>query len=388
MKLISNRIYLDYNATAPLAEAVLQWYAKGALPFGNPSSIHTSGKTSKKFINETNRFLKDFFGMNEFQLFFHSGATEAINNIVKGFCFKQMRQKKKFHVIAFSSDHPSSVNQADQVELLGGEFHLLNPMQNGDFDKSKLIEYIQGLDGEVLLNYTHVNSVNGVIWSLEDAADIKTQTGCLIHVDAVQMVGKIEGSYELETSLDYYTFSGHKFGALKGIGFTFVKDVNSSWESILVGGGQQDELRSGTENIHGIYSLKLALEEFKEKFNMELLKSARVDLEDALKKEFPTIELVSQDATRRNLNTLSLIIPGIKTDILITAFDMAKIEISSGSACSSGSIRPSQTLLAMGYSEEQAKSSIRISLPLFMSEGEGIEIFEKIKVILSRFLKS
>ncbi|EQC51586.1 aminotransferase, class V [Bacteriovorax sp. DB6_IX] len=326
--------------------------------------------------------------MNEFQLFFHSGATEAINNIVKGFCFKQMRQKKKFHVIAFSSDHPSSVNQADQVELLGGEFHLLNPMQSGDFDKSKLIEYIQGLDGEVLLNYTHVNSVNGVIWSLEDAADIKTQTGCLIHVDAVQMVGKIEGTYELETSLDYYTFSGHKFGALKGIGFTFVKDVNSSWESILVGGGQQDELRSGTENIHGIYSLKLALEEFKEKFNMELLKSARVDLEDALKKEFPTIELVSQDATRRNLNTLSLIIPKIKTDILITAFDMAKIEISSGSACSSGSIRPSQTLLAMGYSEEQAKSSIRISLPLFMSEGEGIEIFEKIKVILSRFLKS
>jgi len=386
VKLINNRLYLDYNATAPLAEAVLQWYAKGALPFGNPSSIHTSGKTSRKFINQTISYLKEYFSLSSHEIFFHSGATEAINSIVKGFCFKHLALKNNFHIISMATDHAASLNQKAHVELLGGEFHTLSPDSNGDMDIDEVIRYISKLDGEVLLNYTYVNSVTGVVSSLEDAVAIKAKTNCLVHVDAVQSIGKVAG-HELLAELDFYTFSGHKFGAMKGIGFTFVKD-QQCWSPLIVGGSQQADLRSGTENIHGIYSLKLALEELESCFDSEVLLSEKMEIEELLLEKFPdSISIVSRNSKNRNLNTIYLIVNGTKTDILITAFDMAQIDISSGSACSSGSVSASPTLLSMGFSEQEAKNSIRISLPPSINKGDSKMISEKIINVLNRFLK-
>lgn len=387
VKLTNNRTYLDYNATAPLADSVIDWLAKGAFPFGNPSSIHTSGKKSKRLINETSSYLKSFFSLNDYEVFYHSGATEGINNIIKGFCFHHVKHQTPFHVAVFKTDHSCVVNQREHVELLGGHFHQFDVCENGEFNLEEVISTLNKLEGKVLLNYTLVNNETGVYWPLDLVKEIKERTDAIIHVDAVQLIGKVSGDLDLDDSIDFYTFSGHKFGAIKGIGFTLVKDMFANWCSLIRGGGQQQAMRSGTENVHGIYSIKLALEEISQNFKPDVLKREK----DFLEREIESlgsnkIIIAGKKSKRRNLNTIYMIIKDTKTDILITAFDMAQIDLSSGSACSSGAVKPSRVLLAMGYSEEEAKSSIRISLPSVVDEGDGEILFSKIQPILSRFL--
>lgn len=387
VKLINNRIYLDYNATAPLAKSVTDWFASGALPFGNPSSIHSSGKASKRLINETSDFLKKTFNLPYFEIFYHSGATEAINDILKGFCFYSLAKKERFHIVCFATDHSCVINQKEHIQLLGGEFHILPVGRNGDYEISSVISKIQELEGDVLLNFTHVNNETGVIWPLADAVEIKKQTSCFVHVDAVQLVGKTDSGLSLESEIDFYTFSGHKFGAMKGVGFTFAKERLIHWCALIRGGGQQSAMRSGTENVHGIYSLKLALDELIQNFSPSELKLARDSVEKSLVDNFQNkITITASHAQSRNLNTIYLVVHGAKTDILITAFDMAQIDLSSGSACSSGAIKPSRVLLAMGFSEEEAKASIRISFPYSFSSSDALELSTKLNSILGRFL--
>lgn len=388
VRLINNRIYLDYNATSPLAKSVYDWFTKGDLPFGNPSSIHSSGKKSKRLINESTDYLKAFFNLKHFDIFFHSGATEGINDIFKGFAFKCLSEKKKFHIVCLATDHSCIINQKEHIELMGGEFHVLEISKSGEVNTEEVIKYINELSGEILINCTLVNNETGVIWPLDEIVNLKAKTNCLVHVDAVQMIGRLPLPYVLSKDIDFYTFSGHKFGAMKGVGFTFVKDGLDNWTSLIRGGGQQMAMRSGTENVHGIYSLKLALVEFEESFNYESLLNSKQFLENSLVERFgEKIRIISKDAKFRNANTIYLIIDGAKTDILITACDMAGIDLSSGSACSSGAIKPSRVLMSMGYSEACAKSSIRLSLP-YQYDLEQIKIVSsKLIEIFSRFIK-
>ncbi len=386
MKLISKRIYLDYNATAPLADTVQQWLASGALPFGNPSSVHTTGKKSKKLVNDTSAYLKSIFGLQSHALFYHSGATEGINNIVKGFCFQMLREKSEFHFVSFSTDHSCVFTQKEHVELLGGSFHLLDVDKDGHYNKDSVIKYVNELSGNVLINFTLVNNETGVIWNLADIKSIKDQTNAKIHVDAVQLIGKTDCSFELSNSIDFYTFSGHKFGAMKGVGFTFADESVSCLSPLITGGGQQGNLRSGTENTHGIYSLKLALEEVLKNYQPEVLKLEKEFLEKSIQEKYGNrIHIVAVNA-KRNYNTIYLIVSTVKIDIMLTAFDMAQIDVSSGSACSSGTVKASRVLLSMGYSEEDAKNSIRISLPYNTKKGQAKSFFAKIESVFDRFI--
>lgn len=383
MKLTNNRLYLDYNATAPLDDAVLEWLSKGVFPFGNPSSIHNSGKQSKKLINQTRDFLFDQFELHDHSLFFHSGATEGINDIVKGFCYKSLALKEEFHVIVSRSDHSCLVNQKDHVELMGGSFHFFDVNSDGNFNEDSLVDFIKGLNGRVFLNYTYINNETGVVWELDRALRIKEKTNCFIHVDAVQLIGKWK-SLKLSSKLDGYTFSGHKFGAMKGVGFSFVSANNDFTCSLIRGGGQQEALRSGTENVLSIYSIKLALESLMKAYDYERLKSKKERIENALIERYSDrIEIAGKNSLR-NANTIYLIIKGVKTDILITAFDMAMIDVSSGSACSSGAIKPSRVLLSMGYTEEDAKNSLRLSFSPSLDDEN--QLIEKLTTVLDRFL--
>lgn len=129
---------------------------------------------------------------------------------------------------------------------------------------------------ECFLNYTYVNNESGVVWPLEWALDLKKETKCFVHVDAVQAAGKIANWEMLLPELDAYTFSGHKFGALKGIGFTFF-NKELDFNPLIVGGTQQEGLRAGTENALGVYTIKLALHEMKENFNADALSIAKMN---------------------------------------------------------------------------------------------------------------
>jgi len=370
-----------------LASTVVDWLPDGDLLFANPSSIHSSGKKTKRYINESRKFLFKTFDLDEsYRLFFHSGASEGINTLVKGFAQNHYARGEKINFVHAEVDHSCVYNLRDELELYGHKVTTFGVCPSGDFDEEGLIQKVKSLKGPTLVNFTWVNNETGVVWDLSYLEKLKKETNCLIHVDAVQAIGKIPNWKELSLFADAYTFSGHKFGALKGIGFSFVRE-DFQFCSMIRGGGQQEGMRSGTENTYGIYSLKLALEELIERENFDQLVQAKSLIENELVELLSNKgRVVARDAKNRNGNTIYMIIPGSKADILITAFDLAKMDVSSGSACSSGAVLPSRVLMSMGVDEEEAKSAIRLSFSYELTLEDANTYLPKISTIVKRFL--
>ena len=384
---ISNRFYFDYNATSPLAKRVTDYLHSGDFLFGNPASLHASGKKSKKHINETTEYLYKLFNLktDTHKLFFHSGASEGINSIFKGLAFKFFKEKKKVSFFFSEVDHACVIQLKEDLEILGHKVIFFPVDKNGLFDQIELTKNIlkETSEGrESYLNYTFINNETGVIWPLQWAEEIKKATDAFIHVDAVQLVGKMANWDLLSPELDAYTFSGHKFGALKGIGFSFVgNDIEFS--PLIVGGTQQDGLRAGTENALGVHSIKLALHDMKEHFVASEVGVAKDEIEEALV-EFlgDKGEVVGRFAPHRNLNTIFLVIYGQKAETLSAKFDMMGVDLSTGSACSSGIIKENRVLMALGYSYENSWSAIRLSFSHLMKKSDVAGYVEKIKSIL------
>lgn len=382
----SNRYYLDFNATSPYSRSVEQYLKSGGYLSANASSTHSSGKKSKRYMREVQDYIMSTFGFSKnYQIFFHSGATEGINTLLYGAGKTFFQNKEKFTLFVFSTDHSSVMNQREEIEALGHKFVVLSVNENGDFSSDKIIEEINKYEGQKLLNYTWVNNETGVCWDLSLAEEIKAQTGCFVHVDAVQAPGKIADWKNVSNNLDAYTYSAHKFGSLKGVGFSLVND-KYPFHSLLRGGGQQNALRSGTENVDGIYSVMLAMKDLEEDFQVEELAKAKIYIEGKIKEVLKTNgRIIADKANCRNLNTIYLVLNDHKADITTTAFDIGSIDVSSGSACSSGSILPSRVLMAMGVDEERAKSALRFSFPYNFTFEQAQELAPKLTKILQRF---
>lgn len=366
-----SRIYLDYNATSPLSEKVINFIREGDLPFANPSSFHSSGKYARKHINTTSNYLFEKFDLDNscYDIIYHSGATEFYNTLFLN---------SPFAIFYFPSDHSCVGETAQREKIKGRDVFELKLDSAGDFDFDQVVklinDYKSSSGNQVLLNYTWVHNETGVVWPLHIASKIKAQTNCLIHVDAVQSIGKIENFLRLEDDLDYYTYSAHKFGALKSVGFSFVKK-DADLEPLIIGGGQQKNMRSGTENAIGVYSIKLALEDLIERFNFPLALSFKNSVEEKIIKLLgPNGEVIGSNAKYgRNCNTINFVLYHKKADISLIQFDMHSIDVSSGSACSVQALKDSPTLVAMGKSEV-ATNSIRISMgPMEYKEPQKLE---------------
>jgi cysteine desulfurase len=326
---------------------------------------------------------------DQFNLFYHSGASEGINSIFKGLAFQCFKEKRKVSFFFSQVDHASAVQLKNDLESFGHQVHFFGVDKNGLFDQIKLIksmlhEISEGR--EVYLNYTYINNETGVIWPLSWAEEIKKETNAFVHVDAVQAVGKVANWELISPELDSYTFSGHKFGALKGVGFSFIKkDIVLA--PLIVGGSQQGGLRSGTENALGVYSLKLALHDMKERFRPDELLVAKKEIENGI---VETIEgkgeVVGRMSPHRNLNTIFLVLHGKKAEILSAKFDMMDVDLSTGSACSSGIIKENRILMAMGYSYDDSRSSLRFSFSPFMTSDEAATCLVKIQSILKTLI--
>jgi cysteine desulfurase len=386
------RIYLDYNATAPLSPVVLEELKEGNWPMGNPSSVHASGKSARRKMGEVKDYLYSLFGLNERDkdLFFHSGATEGINTLVKSVSLQSFRKKRNFFFIFACSDHSCVVNQRDFLETLGHTCGKLHVNHQGEVDLAALETTLEGIDfatTDVLLNWTWVNNETGVVNPLEPVVALKKKYPQLsVHVDAVQSIGKIPHYRSLYNELDAYTFSAHKFGALKGIGFTFVRPHFMD-KALLNGGGQQDKMRSGTENTWGVFSIAAALKDMEKNYSFDSQNKGKVWIEENL------LELMGEKgsiagygAKERNGNTLYFILNNIKAQTVAMALDMAGMDVSNGSACSSGAVVPSRVLLGMGYSEDQAISAIRISFGPYFNEAAAKALWPKLETVLKRFL--
>lgn len=361
-------LYLDYNATSPLAPSVKEWLARGDFFYANPSSQHLLGKAAKKEINIVSQFLKAQFDLSTHGLMFTSGATEAINT----FCSNCSRQT----LYVYSPiDHPCALEQIarfeNSVPLVVNEDASLNLKES-----IKAIKRTNASD--IFINYLWVNNEIGVVWPLEDAIELKKQTGARIHVDGVQAIGKLS-EVKLRDELDFYTFSGHKFGALKGVGFSFLK---TETKPMILGGGQQGGLRSGTENTQGIVSLKLALEDLNKKFDaklqQEFINNLRNQVTRLLKGRGEVIT-----SEKMNLNTIYFVLNEQRSDFALAMFDQGGLAISSGAACSSGSAKESHVLKAL--KKKHTMNGLRISVGPCLKEQEVVEIIKRFEQVLNSF---
>ncbi len=361
MVINKKRVYLDYNSTSPYAERLIKFLRIGDFSFGNPSSTHSTGKVGRRIINDSSHFiLKSLSLDNSHKIFFHSGATEGINTF-----FNSSQLSKDDALICFKSDHPAVISTAEFLKSSDVSVEILDIDPNGNIDINLLIEKINTLKkscpGKIWLNATFVNNETGVILPLEVLSKIKKETGCYVHVDAVQSIGKVKNWNQLHSDLDAYSFSAHKFGALKGIGFTLIKN-DFDFKSLIHGGGQQSGMRSGTENVLGVQSIKLALEDIIESFDYEKSMEFRSRIEELFTSKYSEKGQLAGTKAEfgRCSNTICIVFNDIRGDLAQVQFDFAGVDVSFGSACSSGSALESSVLKAMGF-EKNSQNSIRIS---------------------------
>ncbi len=367
--MIKRRIYLDYNATSPLSSNALSFLGSGDFYFANPSSQHQSGKSLNKKIKESETFLKNYFNLDEsFYVLFHSGATEGMNSF-----FHSLGKEDTF--VYSSTDHSLVFSIAKRLESKGVETIKIEVDGNGLIDVNSCINTINNREhkGICWFNFTWMNNETGICWNLSQADEIKNKTDAFIHVDAVQTPGKIEGYQSLLSSLDAYSYSGHKFGALKGCGFSFFKR-NNHFSPLVLGGGQQNDLRSGTLNTYGILSICNALKDLK-----------NYDFREIKKYKNTLIDIISKNQHMRiiensSFNTILFYHEVKKADAMFILFDLEGLDVSMGSACSSGSFTKSHVLEAMGM-HKFSGNSLRVSLG---PESLQNDLFSRFEAVLSR----
>lgn len=387
-KLISNRFYLDYNATSPLANSVRELLAKGDFPFGNPSSIHSTGKKAFSYLRKAELGILDLFSCaQDYAVLFHSGATEGINTFIKGVAETFRDQGQIVHFFSSPTDHPAVHSLIEYLQHNGHKAYSLQIDSLGQLDWNYLEGRLEQFSSEpVVLNYTWVNNETGVVNSLEHLVTLKQRyPNVIIHVDAVQSPGKVRDWQTLCPAADVYTFSGHKFGALKGCGFSLYKR-QLQFSPLLHGGGQQLGMRSGTINVLGAYTQYIALQELVTLFNSDEMEKGIIYTRDALRSLLGDKGELIADGGNTALNTVSFIIHGKKADILLAACDMGGIELSAGSACSAGVLHPNRVLMAMGLSAEASQSYLRLSYGPDLTVDLAREVVTKLSTILQRFL--
>jgi cysteine desulfurase len=267
--------------------------------------------------------------------------------------------------------------------------HSIPVTDQGDVDHlqwEKDLELLSQQEDDLrCLHWTYAHNETGVVWPLEEAIKWKKKLKAFLIVDAVQAIGRLPMPMSWPEEVDAYTFSGHKFGSLKGIGMTLLRK-DFPFHPLVEGGGQQQGLRSGTENPVGIYSIYLALKELQENFDFSPLLQSRIWLEKKLKESFGHgMSVVCEKAKHRNGNTVSVIFHRHPSDIVQAALDLKGVYVSMGSACSSGTHQPSRILLSLNYPQEYLGNMIRFSLPYFCKVEDVEQAFFSINQALGPF---
>ena len=382
-----DRLYLDYNATSPLSQSVSNWMRSGDLLFANPSSQHASGKASRKVINETISQLFATFTLShkDHHLFFHSGATEAFSSFAYSFS-EWARQTGRKLIICYSKlDHPAVTSLANRFWGEHTSFLELLIDKNLNYDHEenlRLISEEKRKNPHALILYHHlwVHNETGIVAPLEDFAALKVIPDLYIHVDAVQGPGKIINWKNLSYG-DIFSFSAHKFGALKGIGFSFYSRILPI-HPMITGGGQQIA-RSGTENVQGVQSIAFALNDLEE-IDFPKTYKMKNELETFIQTELSGIgHVISHLGKLRNSNTIYFYFNDLTSDVALALFDLSGLMISAGSACSTGAAKASGLLLHLGL-DKVARNGLRISYGFHLTEDELALIKVRFKKIVQK----
>lgn len=361
-------IYLDYSATCPVdprvAEKMMQCLTMDGL-FGNPASrSHRFGWQAEEAVDLARNQVADLIGADPREIVFTSGATESNNLAIKGVAHFYASKGK--HIITSKTEHKAVLDTCRQLEREGFEVTYLEPMPNGLFT----IEMIENAmrDDTILVSIMHVNNEIGVVQNIADIGDLCRSRKILLHVDAVQSVGKVSVDVEA-LKVDLLSVSAHKVYGPKGIGALFVRrKPRVRLEAQMHGGGHERGMRSGTLPTHQIVGMGEAFRIAKEEMvsEGERILALRQRLWNGIK----DIEAVyiNGDLEQRVPGNLNVSFAYVEGESLIMA--LKDLAVSSGSACTSASLEPSYVLRALGLNDELAHSSIRFSMGRFTTEEE------------------
>jgi cysteine desulfurase len=352
--------YFDHNATTFVAPEVAETMAAALRDvYGNASSIHRAGQLARQHLESARRTMAGFLGASVTEIVFTSGGTEANNlailGIVRGFAGERK------HVVTTTVEHPSVLECVRQLGREGVDVSIVD---------AKAVEQTLR-DDTVLVSVMHANNETGAIQpvrQIADAVERRRQAGQKIyfHSDGVQAAGKIPIDVR-ELGVDLYSLSAHKLFAPKGVGALYVRK-GTPLRGVQYGGRHERERRAGTENVPAAMAFARAVELADGVVNTNVRK-LRDDFENELRKRLPWIEVNGAEAERLP-NTSNVLFRGISGEALVIALDLQNMAVSTGAACSSGSIEPSHVLLAMGRSREEARSSLRFSFGRYNTATE------------------
>ena len=360
-KLMTDQVYLDYNASAPLCSEAQQAMIAAMDITGNPSSVHASGRAARKIVDHARRTIADLLGGDPERVIFTSGGTEANNLALNGL--------EDVMVFTSAVEHPSVIearSDAKRIPVNGDGVIDLTALEAMLKDASQKGE-------KVLVSVMLANNETGVIQPVAKVALLAREYGAKVHCDAVQALGRIPLDMG-RLLVDMVSVSAHKIGGPKGIGALVIAPGVMLVPQIR-GGGQEKYRRGGTENVLGIAGFAAAAQRTEAGMaKMTEIAAKRDRLETELASEAPEL-VIAGKGTERLVNTSCLILPGMPGETQVMALDLGGVAISSGSACSSGKVRESHVLKEMGISD--TGSAIRVSLGLETTD-EDIDTFVRV----------
>ena len=355
-------VYLDNAATTKMSDKVIEEMTKSfSENYGNPSSVHSLGQRAKSAVERARHIIAQNLKVETTEIVFTSGGAEGNNLAIRGF-LKANKDKGK-HIITSKIEHSTILKTFEQLENEGYEVSYIGVDENGVVNIEELKQELR--EDTALVSIIFVNNETGVIQSIKEIGEILAERNIFFHTDAVQAIGKLE-ILPKNLKIGALTATAHKFYGPKGAGFVFI-DKKYSLEKEIWGGSQERNRRAGTENVHGILGLGVALEEVYE--NLEEMSEKEEKLQTYLENKLIT-EIknlgkkvrINGEKANRIKTTTNVYIEGADIQMLLVALDLRGICISGGSACMSGSLENSHVLKAMGLNDEELKGSFRISI--------------------------
>ena len=364
---MTDRIYLDWNATAPLRPQARAAVLAALDSSGNPSSVHAEGRAARRLIEEAREKVAALVAAEPRNVVFTSGGTEA--NMLALTPASGPDGKAPDRLLISALEHPSV--------LAGGRFAAAAVQRvpatgDGRIDLAALADALAALEGRrALVSLMLANNETGVVQPVSEAARLTHEAGGVLHVDAVQAAGRIPCDINA-IGADLLTLSGHKIGAPKGVGAIVRRDAAVPFPAPLIrGGGQERGARAGTENVAGIAAFGAAAAAALVDLGADAgdMRTLRDRLEAGLRSASPDIVVFGAGAERLP-NTTLFALNGMKAETAVIAFDLEGVAVSSGAACSSGKVQPSHVLAAMGVPPELARAAVRVSLGPTTTQSE------------------
>ena len=379
-------IYFDHAATTPVDARVLQ----KMLPyftdnFGNPNSQHWFGRRSVTAVDEARDTVASLIGAKPSEIYFTSGGTESDNWAIRGAA--HARAEKGRHLIISAVEHPAMITTAKELEKEEFEISLAPVDEYGTVDVEKLKSLLR--PDTIFVGIMTANNEVGTIQPLAEISGLCRERGILFFTDAVQAAGALKIDVN-DPAVDLLSFSGHRFYGPKGVGVLYIRS-GLKLGKINTGGHQERTMRGGTTNVPAIVGLAEALrlaQEEREK-NAAYVSSLRDRFISRVLHEIPYVKLNGHPQNRLPANT-NFSFRYIEGESLLFSLDLAGIAVSSGSACSSGSLEPSHVMKALGYDDDYARRSVRFSFGKFLSAQEVdycadkvIEVYKNLSKVTS-----